>query len=159
MLRLDPEQLERTSASVADGVWIGGASAPIPGAVSVVVTLEESASHIDRFGIIEIREPFPDSRWQPIDADRVSNALLAAQAYSDGSVLIRCRHGLNRSALIAALVLKGRGWSPETAIAAARQARPGALSNPYFADLVWAWPRDPMRSSSRSITQEADDGR
>ena len=151
--------MESTTANIVDGLWIGGALAPIPNGVSLVITLEERATEVDRADVAEVREPFPDSRWQPVDTRRVSKALLAAHAHSDGSMLMRCRHGLNRSALIAALVLRGRGWSPEVAIDAVRQARPGALSNPYFADLVGAWPRDPMRSGSRSITREANDVR
>jgi hypothetical protein len=59
-------------------------------------------------------------------------------------VLIRCRHGINHSALVAGLVLRERGWDGEEVIAAIRRARPGALTNPYFLDLICDWPDDPM---------------
>ena len=143
-MNLDPAMLEVTAVQVVDGLWIGSASADLPAGVSLVVTLDEVAAGVDGPGVSEVREPFPDSRWQPVDPEPVSAALRAAEGRLDGSVLIRCRHGLNRSALIAALVLRGRGWTSDDAITAVRQVRPGALSNPYFADLVATWPEDPM---------------
>lgn len=142
---LDPMTLESTAVRVDHGLWIGGALASPSEKVSLVVTLDEHAPRIDDVAVTEVREPFPDSRWQPIDTDRVTNALLAADAHQDGDVLIRCRHGLNRSALVAALLLRRHGWTPDAAIDVVRRARPGALSNPYFVDLVTTWPDDPMR--------------
>ena len=142
---LESAMLEATTVQVQPGLWIGGASAPIPDEVSIVVTLEQTTTPVTRAGMTEVREPFPDSRWQPIDGARVAAAIRAARPAPEAGVLIRCRHGLNRSALIAALVLVVRGWTPDEAVDVVRRARPGALSNPYFADLVRSWPEDPMR--------------
>ena len=143
-MSLDPAMLEATAVQVVEGLWIGGAFADLPAGVTLVVTLAEDAAGIDGPGVTEVREPFPDSRWQPVDPEAVSATLNAAGTQRQGGVLIRCRHGLNRSTLIAALVLRGRGWTSDAAIAAVRQVRPGALSNPYFAELVATWPEDPM---------------
>jgi protein-tyrosine phosphatase len=47
-------------------------------------------------------------------------------------VLIRCRAGCNRSALVAALVLIRSGWDRESAIEQIRAVRSCALSNEHF---------------------------
>ncbi len=141
---IEPAMLEVTSVRVEAGLWIGGCRAAVPDEVTVVVTLEQAATPVTGAGVTEVREPFLDSRWQPVDHARVTAAFQAVMRASDTGVLIRCRHGLNRSALIAVLVLVARGWPTDDAVEAVRRARPGALSNPYFADLVETWPEDPM---------------
>ena len=138
-------RLETTSAIVVPGLWLGGVFAPVPDRAAVVVTLDETAPPLGRSGVIEVRAPFLDSRWQPVDRGQLESAVEAAADKLDGGVYIRCRHGLNRSALVAALALRTHGWQVEQAVAAIRDARPGALGNPYFGALVHAWPRDPMR--------------
>ena len=144
-MTLEPARLEATSVQVEPGLWIGGARAAVPDEAAIVVTLEQAAPPVTRAGITEIREPFLDSRWQPVEGARVTAAIRAAMPDAETGVLIRCRHGLNRSALIAALVLVARGWTPDEAVDVVRRARRGALSNPYFANLVRSWPVDPMR--------------
>lgn len=134
-----------TAARIGDRLWIGGAHAPLPQAVTVVVTLDDAAPPIITSGVTETRAPFPDSRWHPIAVEAATAAIRAAETGPDTGVLVRCRHGLNRSALIAALVLVAQGTSPQDAIDTICHARPGALTNPYYVDLVRIWPADPMR--------------
>lgn len=88
----------------------------------------------------------PDSRLQPVpgwfwDLVEYIELLLSVGV----PVLVRCRHGLNRSGLTAGVVLRGFGWVGPQAVDTIREARgPKALSNPYFRDLVFGWPHDPM---------------
>ena len=145
--------LATSTARVAERLWIGGAHALLPHQVTVVVTLDDTAPPITAYGLTETRAPFPDSRWQPVDTHAVATALRDANR-TDRDVLIRCRHGCNRSALIAALLLRSRGLDPQQAIGMIRRARPGALTNPYFVDLIHEWPHDPMRRSA-AVTQGA----
>ena len=137
-------RLETTSAIVVPGLWLGGVFAPVPDRAAVVVTLDETAPPLGRSGVIEVRAPFLDSRWQPVDRAPLQTAVEVAADNLDAGVYIRCRHGLNRSALVAALALRAHGWWAETVVTVVRDVRPGALNNPYFAALVHAWPRDPM---------------
>ena len=118
----DPIELQSTTAEILTGMAIGGADAPIPPAIAVVVSLDELARPVHDPRVTEARHPFPDSRWHPADA---------ATAPAD-NVLIRCRHGINRSALVAGLVLREHGWDGEDVIDGLRRARRGALNNPYF---------------------------
>jgi hypothetical protein len=143
--RPEPTELERTCVEVQPRLWIGGAFADRPPDLDLVVTLDEAAVALGGDQVAEVRSPFPDSRWLPVDAARLEVALDATGCCA-GTVLVRCRHGLNRSGLVAGLLLRGCGWSPDAALQAVRAARPGALGNPYFAALVATWPGDPMAS-------------
>lgn len=94
----------------------------------------------------EIGRPMRDCRFQPVPGwlwDLVEDLhLLLAVGLP---VLVRCERGLNRSCMVAGLALREFGWSGAHAVQTIRDARgPVALSNPYFRDLVLAWPRDPM---------------
>jgi protein-tyrosine phosphatase len=61
-------------------------------------------------------------------------AKLAARLVADGQkVLAHCGMGLNRSALVAGLVLIYLGMKGEDAVALLREKRPGALFNENFA--------------------------
>lgn len=55
---------------------------------------------------------------------------------SPGRVVVVCKQGLNRSALMAGRILRGVGLSGDEAVAAIRAARPGALNNVTFEQLV-----------------------
>jgi len=58
---------------------------------------------------------------------RALSPKVQAQIDAGGGVLIHCRAGLGRSGTMAALVLIERGMAADAAIAAVRQARPGAI--------------------------------
>jgi hypothetical protein len=53
-------------------------------------------------------------------------------------LMVMCKQGFNRSALMAGLILKELGAAPEDVIAAIRTARPGALTNQTFVRLLLA---------------------
>jgi protein-tyrosine phosphatase len=68
-------------------------------------------------------------------------ATLAARLVGDGQkVLAHCGMGLNRSALVAGLVLTYLGMNGEDAVALLREKRPGALFNENFAAYLTALP-------------------
>jgi hypothetical protein len=115
----------------------------VPPGVEVVVTLEEAAAPSGRPGVVELRHPFRDSRWEPVPRATV-DAAVEAVVEADGPVWVRCRYGLNRSALVTGLALRRRGWgSSEVVQRLSGAARPGALTNPYFVDLLATYPEEP----------------
>lgn len=64
-------------------------------------------------------------------------ARLGARLVADGDkVLVHCGMGLNRSALIAGLILTYRGMKGEDAVNLLRCKRPGALFNDNFANYL-----------------------
>lgn len=68
-------------------------------------------------------------------------ARLGARLVANGErVLAHCGMGLNRSALVAGLVLTYRGMKGEDAVALLREKRPGALFNENFAAYLTALP-------------------
>jgi protein-tyrosine phosphatase len=68
-------------------------------------------------------------------------ATLAARLVGNGQkVLAHCGMGLNRSALVAGLVLTYLGMKGEDAVALLREKRPGALFNENFAAYLTALP-------------------
>ena len=80
----------------------------------------------------------------PIDDGQLPNltrlhavAMLGANLIQGGHrVLSHCGMGLNRSALMAALILRYLGTEPGCAVDRCRERRPGALFNPIFADYL-----------------------
>ena len=63
---------------------------------------------------------------------RLGAALIQARE----RVLVHCQMGLNRSALVAGLVLVYSGMSGDAAVSRLQQRRPGALYNEVFADYL-----------------------
>ncbi len=71
-------------------------------------------------------------------------AKLGAGLVTNGEkVLAHCGMGLNRSALVAGLVLTYLGLKGEDAVALLREKRPGALFNQNFADYLAAMAAHP----------------
>jgi hypothetical protein len=135
-------ELRRSCAEVMPGLWIGGELARIPDGASTVVTLEEATAPLALAGVTELRFPFRDSRWEQVPRTVVDAAVDAVVA-SDGPVLVRCRYGLNRSVLVVCLSLISRGVPAEEVVGLVRAVRPGALTNPYFTDLITTYPQEP----------------
>ena len=75
--------------------------------------------------------------------------LVADLVHSEHRVLVHCRMGLNRSALVIATALTYLGYSGEAALAHVQGVRPGALYNDTFADHVRTLPARPVIGSSR----------
>jgi hypothetical protein len=135
-------ELRRSCAQVTPGLWIGGELARAPEGVSTVVTLEATTAPLALVGVTELRLPFRDSRWEQVPRPMVDAAVDAVVA-SDGPVLVRCRYGLNRSVLVVCLALMCGRVAAEDAVRLVRSVRRGALTNPYFADLILTYPQKP----------------
>ena len=78
---------------------------------------------------------------QPLGPRRIRDAFNAAVECArvyllGGTVVITCAAGLNRSGLVMALTLLELGVEPRRAIDVIRRARPGALCNPHFEQLI-----------------------
>ena len=153
---MTPEEYEHSHARIHPRMWIAGAAAPIPAPVTTVVTLHQPARPVPAT-VTETLACFADSRFQPVPTDIVRRALnTVLAAWPHRPVLVRCHHGLNRSALIVGLALHQAGQPATDVVAHLRHVRPGALNNPYFADLVATWPNDPMRAADPPDGQPPD---
>jgi protein-tyrosine phosphatase len=107
--------------------------------INVVIDLEGGIDH----GVPEVANEFlyvylPIDDGQLPDLDRLhAVAKLGAELVRRGDrVLAHCGVGLNRSALMVALILRYLGMSAEEAVNLVRQRRPGALYNPVFSDYL-----------------------
>ena len=107
--------------------------------IDTVIDLEGGVDH----GVPTVANQFlyiylPIQDAQMPDMDRLhAVAKLAAELIRRGDrVLSHCGMGLNRSALMAALILMYNGMDNHTAVDRIRQRRPGALYNPVFADYL-----------------------
>ncbi|CAN5436374.1 hypothetical protein BH09PLA1_BH09PLA1_03730 [soil metagenome] len=107
--------------------------------INIVIDLEGGVDH----GVPEIADRFlyvylPISDGELPDLDRLhAVARLAAQLIKRGDrVLSHCGVGLNRSALMAVLILRYLGMDSAAAVARCRERRPGALYNTVFADYL-----------------------
>jgi predicted protein tyrosine phosphatase len=139
----ETESLRHTCVEVVEDVWIGGEAAAVPETVRTVITLEGATPPLELADVTEHRFPLLDTRWEPVAHEPLA-AAVETVVDRDAPVLVRCRHGVNRSALVVCLALRreGHGWTEVVALV--RGARPRALTNPYFLDLVAIYPEDPM---------------
>lgn len=126
---------------VIPGLWQGsmppkGDALRKAGFTALVLAAEEYQPAADDFpGVTVVHMPIADAAidretWQRVVATAVEVSQIRARG---GRVLVTCQMGLNRSGLVSALsLILLDGFSPARAIARVRQARPGALFNPFF---------------------------
>ena len=107
--------------------------------IDTVIDLEGGVDHgvpesLNRFLYIYL----PISDGELPDLDRLhAVAKLAAELVKRGDrVLAHCGVGLNRSALMVALILRYLGMDGASAVERCRQRRPGALFNKVFSDYI-----------------------
>src|SRR3954451_1124489 len=107
--------------------------------IDTVIDLEGGVDH----GVPEIADKFlyiylPIHDGELPDLDRLhAVARLAAQLIKRGDrVLSHCGMGLNRSALMAALILRYLGMESAAVVERCRERRPGALYNQVFAEYL-----------------------
>lgn len=107
--------------------------------IDTVIDLEGGVDH----GVPELANQFlyiylPIHDGELPDLDRLhAVAKLGAELVKRGDrVLAHCGLGLNRSALMVALVLRYLGMDGEAAVARCRERRDGALYNKVFADYL-----------------------
>ena len=150
-LELPPSWPDPAPTEIPPGLWQGGTSESSllgqptkPGhyrgkrPFDLIVTLYADAQPAP-WGVEEIRYGFPDAELDPNDLDRLRQiAAYAAERWKAGCrVLIRCQAGVNRSGVVAALVLLAGGWEPRQAIQHLRARRsPHVLSNEHFREVV-----------------------
>jgi protein-tyrosine phosphatase len=54
-------------------------------------------------------------------------------------IYVLCQYGMNRSGLMAGLLLRALGEEPDSVVSLIRRLRPGSLSNQTFVTLIEAW--------------------
>lgn len=86
---------------------------------------------------------FPDIDGRPAAELLISTVVReAAAAIESGPgaaperIYVMCQHGMNRSGLLSGLILRSLGLDVESAIQRIRKARPGALANDGFVDML-----------------------
>jgi hypothetical protein len=104
--------------------------------LSAVIDLEAGLdagipAHPNR--VIYVYFPFTDEDVPTLHKLHAVARLGAALVEARERVLVHCQMGLNRSALVAGLVLVYNGLSGEDAVARLQARRPGALYNEVFA--------------------------
>jgi hypothetical protein len=128
----------RDYAQIADGLFVGshpqGDADPFELGADVVITLtgEPSTAIVPR-GKLLIHWPIKDG---PIPRGSVLRPLaqLISACIDDGaSVFVHCRAGMNRSCLVAGMVLIERGMTGREAVRLIRKRRDGSLSDAYAA--------------------------
>ncbi len=144
----------------ATEVWVGGGSSEIGDDVAVehvaaawiIDCANEFPADLHAAAGLTLYRVFSDVESEPHNWERVDRlaATIAASLRGDGQgdqefdhpseaperVYIVCKQGLNRSALMAGRILRGLGLTGDEAVAAIRAARPGALNNVTFEQLV-----------------------
>lgn len=126
---------------VAQGLWQGslpptGTALAKAGFDMVVLAAAEFQPDGRSFdGVTVLHAPLHDG---PLDPRSAGLAYIASVVVGDAldrgeRVLVTCQMGLNRSGLIVAMTLRGKGIEPSEVIAMVRRARGGnALTNPHF---------------------------
>jgi protein-tyrosine phosphatase len=115
-----------------------------PREFDAVVTMYAWARPVD-WGVEELRWGIPDAEGDGLDLEGVRETVIwAHRRWKAGKkVLVRCQAGLNRSSLIASLVLVREGVEPAEAINKIRRTRSRkALFNRSFEAAVLDTPTD-----------------
>jgi protein-tyrosine phosphatase len=108
-------------------------------ALSAVIDLEAGLDRgipVNPNQVIYVYFPFRDEDVPTLHKLHAVARLGAALISAGERVLIHCQMGLNRSALVAGLVLVYSGVSGEDAVARLQLRRPGALYNEAFAEYL-----------------------
>lgn len=85
---------------------------------------------------------FPDLDGPLASSNRVAETVemtlqsITLSGEAPDRVYVMCQHGMNRSGLVAGLLLRGLGIAPREAVERIRGARPGALANDHFRLMV-----------------------
>lgn len=141
------------ASRIVEGLWVG--AAPPPGDYSkdwdvIVFTAEEYQPKADLFPSVRVRH-FPYNDDNPPSARDMDTAWTAAEEVArylrqGRRVLVTCRMGRNRSALVAALALYIVSGSPGGEVCAlvrekrVDQTGTNALANRSFRELLRALP-------------------
>ena len=137
-------------SEILPGLWMGGCEdgVTLPGVFDFVLSMypwEKYELHEDVLQRLEIA--MYDQRGK-VDGDLVLDvAGLVNEWRKQGTVLVHCQAGLNRSGLVTATALVLDGWDPAAAIAHLRDRRgPAVLCNPDFE--AWVLAQSGRRSAA-----------
>lgn len=138
-------------AGVRTEVWMGGAHTSHGDDLTATTLgaswLIDCAGDIDR----SYREltsrwlacVFPDLDGPLTSPARISEvvsesleAILEGNGVAPERIYVMCQHGMNRSGLVSGLILRGLGLEAAETIDRIRRARPGALANDYFCQML-----------------------
>lgn len=119
----DPMRPEHLTAA-----WVVDCAGELPRAIT-----SRAARHLPRV--------FTDIEAVPSNLGRIDDlvgelSVVFRGAEGPDRVYVLCQQGMNRSGLVAALVLRALGATSDEAVAVVRNARPGALNNATFVELV-----------------------
>lgn len=120
---------------LSPGLFVGSHPEPEDpfelGATMVVCLAEgSSVQRVPPHGLF-VHWPIKDGPVPPAETLRGVARLIDASHREGAVVYIHCLAGMNRSVLVAALVLMEQGMSAEDAIAHVRERRRGSLSDEY----------------------------
>lgn len=141
------------AVEIMPGLWLGsfptsGDLAQLGFSVLAVVAKEHATPELyARFpGVRVLMVPLED---RTLDETTIRQAISIARAVhglwkAGHRILVACHMGINRSALVMAMVLHlARRISGAEAVQAIRRARPGTFSNPSFLEYLLRIPREP----------------
>ncbi|MDF3297902.1 protein-tyrosine phosphatase family protein [Streptomyces tropicalis] len=136
---------DRPWSEVVPGLWMGGhefagpsgrpEDAVVGDEFDLVQSLVRRSGHGPGPGVEHQVWPIPDG---PLDGTQLAGVIRLARAAGEAldrgrRVLVRCHHGYNRSGLVVAQALVGRGRGADEAIRLIRARRsPWALHNELF---------------------------
>ncbi len=121
---------EHVSETLVSASWLVDCAGDMPPAHRTAAGLWVACVFADHDG------PLPPSLR--LD-DVVSDAARAARGehpHAPQRIYVMCTHGMNRSGLVTGLILRSLGVDGPGAVERIRLARPGALSNLHFRDML-----------------------
>lgn len=152
--------LVHSGSSTLGRLWMGGAHARDGAIVSredlgraLVVDCAGDLADDHRAGARAwLSCVFADLEVFPTQISRIRDTAQAVARHLTGAperpVYVLCQYGMNRSGLITGLVLRDLGLAADQAIDLIRAARPGALSNLTFLQLIQTYqPAGPLARS------------
>ncbi|MFZ9629420.1 MAG: protein-tyrosine phosphatase family protein [Ilumatobacteraceae bacterium] len=135
-------------SEILPGLWMGGCEdgVPLPWFIDHVVSMYPWERYAEHDGVGTMVDfPMYDMRGYVNDELVLRAARVVNELRAEGTVLVHCQAGLNRSGIVTATALILEGWDPAGAIAHLRQRRGEAvLCNPDFES--WLLGLEPGRS-------------
>jgi hypothetical protein len=124
---------------IEPGLWLGGRVEEPPSGTSAVLNLCELE---DTFHVPEHRwEPIRDAAPAPsLDWLRQQADFIEEERAKGGVVYVHCLQGVSRGGMVvAAYLMRHKGWSRDRALEHLRARRPGVKPNKVFMKLLSEW--------------------
>lgn len=139
-----------TFSGIGTGVWMGGAHSHtgdemLSGALSaswVIDAAGDMPANLRSATLVWLPCVFADLDSVPLHLDRIHATVrraadaMRAPGQAPDAVYSVCQYGMNRSGLLAGLLLCELGMRGDEAVALIRAKRPGALSNQAFERII-----------------------